>query len=154
MPATTPLDYSGVLFDLEINLFNGLAGHPPVRNVNPIDYPFIPDVLGSIENVIGSQSGDLIFGDHGDNRITGYLGDDTMKGLGGQDVFHFDLSDGANVGNDTIMDFEVGIDKISLGGGLHANLQRPQSSAGRRRTPCWTSAEECSSRCSSSTLRC
>jgi serralysin len=93
-----------------------------VRNVNPIDYPFIPDGLGSIENVIGSQSNDLIFGDQGDNKITGYLGDDTMKGSGGRDVFHFELSGGTNVGNDIIVDFEIGVDRISLGGGLHADL--------------------------------
>ncbi len=116
------VDYSGVLFDLEINLLSGLAGHPPVRNVNPIDYPFLPDGVSSIENVVGSQSNDLIIGDHGENRITGYLGDDTLKGFGGADVFHFDLSGGANVGNDIIEDFEIGVDRISLGGGLHADL--------------------------------
>ena len=116
------VDYSGVLFDLEINLLSGLAGHPPVRNVNPSDYPFIPDSLSGIENVVGSQSNDLIIGDNGDNRITGFLGDDTMKGSGGRDDFHFDLSGSANVGNDIIIDFEIGIDRISLGGGLHADL--------------------------------
>ncbi|MGB9364900.1 MAG: VCBS domain-containing protein [Xanthobacteraceae bacterium] len=116
------VDYSGVVFDLEINLLSGLAGHPPVRNVNPIDYPFIPDSLSGVENIVGSQSGDLIIGNHGDNRITGFLGDDTMQGFEGRDVFHFDLSNGANVGNDIIVDFEIGADRISLGGGLHADL--------------------------------
>ena len=45
-----------------------------------------------------------------------------MFGANGRDVFHFDLSGGADVGNDVIMDFQIGIDRISLGGGLHADL--------------------------------
>ena len=109
------IDYSGVLFDLEIHFTSGWAGAAPLFSV-PIDS------FSGIENVIGGQGNDRIIGDSADNRITGYLGNDTLAGQGGRDVFHFDLSGGANVGNDTIMDFQIGIDKISLGGGLHANL--------------------------------
>jgi VCBS repeat-containing protein len=116
------VDYSGVLFDLQIDLLLGSAGFPPLRSVYPADYPFLPDMFFSIENVIGSKGNDFIVGDHGDNRITGFLGNDTLRGLDGRDVFHFDLSDGANVGNDIIVDFEIGIDHISLGGGLHHDL--------------------------------
>jgi len=45
-----------------------------------------------------------------------------MRGGGGRDLFHFDLSGGANVGNDVINDFEIGTDQISIAGGLHADL--------------------------------
>ena len=116
------IDYSGVLFDMAINFHMGFAGEAPIRTVYPIDYPFLPDSFSGIENIIAGQGNDHIIGDERDNRITGFLGDDTMGGMVGRDVFHFDLGGGANVGNDIILDFEIGIDHISLGGGLHADL--------------------------------
>jgi len=116
------IDYSGVRFEMYIHFGLGFAGEAPLRTIYPIDYPFLPDGFSGIESVIGGQGNDTIIGDQGDNRITGYLGNDTLAGLGGHDVFHFDLSGDANVGNDRIMDFEIGIDRISLSGGLHADL--------------------------------
>jgi VCBS repeat-containing protein len=109
------IDYSGLLFDLQINYESGWAGAAPIT--------FVPiDAFVRVENVIGGRGNDRIIGDDGDNRITGYLGNDFLAGLGGRDVFHFDLSDGANVGNDIIMEFEVGIDRISLAGGRYDDL--------------------------------
>lgn len=124
------IDYSGVHFDMVIHFHDGFAGEAPFRTIYPIGYAFLPDSFTGIESVIAGQGNDRIVGDEKDNRITGYLGDDTMigdgerdaNGLGGRDVFHFDLGGGANVGNDIIVDFEIGIDHISLGGGLHADL--------------------------------
>jgi VCBS repeat-containing protein len=115
------IDYSGVLFDLAISWNDGFAGEAPFRTIYPIDYPFLPDGFSGIESIIGGQGNDRIIGNQADNRINGFHGNDILAGLGGLDVFHIDLSD-TNVGNDTIMDFQIGIDKISLGGGLHASL--------------------------------
>jgi Ca2+-binding RTX toxin-like protein len=116
------VDYSGALFGLQIDFRWGGAGLAPLRNVYSSDDPFIPDRFSDIENVVGSKYDDVIIGNEGDNRIEGFLGNDALGGLSGRDVFHFDLSDGANVGNDIIVDFEIGIDHISLGGGLHHDL--------------------------------
>src|SRR6201999_2384191 len=46
------VDYSGVLFDLEIDLVRGLAGHPPISQDKPIDYPVHFGTLSGIETVI------------------------------------------------------------------------------------------------------
>ena len=87
------VDYSGALFGLEINLLTGLAGHPPIRQINPMDYPFTPDSLSGIENVIGSQYNDMITGDDRDNRIFGGDGNDVVIGGMGSD----DLDGGAGI---------------------------------------------------------
>jgi len=114
-------NYSSVVAGLEINLFGGFAGFPPIKTVYTSS-EILPDTLISIENIVGSQGNDSITGNDRDNRITGFVGNDTMTGAGGRDIFHFDLSGGVNVGNDVITDFEIGVDHISLGGGLHAGL--------------------------------
>ena len=98
------------------------------------------DVLIDIENIIGSEFNDrLIGGDDanslagrdGDDTIAGRSGDDFVIGAAGSDI----LSGGAGndsfvfaspaEGNDTITDFELGIDEITIvsdafGGGLSA----------------------------------
>lgn len=98
------------------------------------------DVLIDIENIIGSEFNDrLIGGDDanslagrdGDDNIAGRSGDDFLIGAAGSDT----LSGGAGndsfvfvtpaEGNDTITDFELGIDEITIvsdafGGGLSA----------------------------------
>ena len=116
------IDYSGVQFDMVIHFPDGFGGEAPFRTIYPIGYPRLPDSFIGIESIIAGQGNDRIVGDDHDNRIAGFLGDDTMIGQGGRDVFHFDLGGGANVGNDIIVDFEIGIDHISLGGGVHADL--------------------------------
>ncbi|MDW3183353.1 beta strand repeat-containing protein [Roseobacter sp.] len=77
------------------------------------------DVLSSIENVIGSDDGDVIIGSDADNALSGGAGDDLLDGQGGDDlllggegadIFSFAPSDG----NDIVGDFELGIDKIRL----------------------------------------
>ena len=43
------------------------------------------DVIRDIENLAGSAHDDLIWGDHGANRLQGRAGDDTLMGNGGDD---------------------------------------------------------------------
>jgi serralysin len=64
-------------------------------------------------NVLASNAGDdAVAGFGGDDLLTGGAGDDTLSGGGGVDQFWFDdLS-----GHDQIGDFEVGRDKLGLGG--------------------------------------
>ena len=106
-------DYSDIVGGVDVNI-SGSARH----RLNPMDL----DQLISIENVVGSQGDDFIVGDHGANRITGGLGNDTLMGFVGGDVFHFDLSGGVNLGNDIILDFQIGLDRISVVGGPHDGL--------------------------------
>lgn len=91
------------------------------------------DTYANIENVLGSNHADTIFGNSGDNhlmggrgddQISGGLGKDIISGGGGQDIltgdsdgvvhsdiFVFERNDG---GRDTIMDYQGGTDKIDL----------------------------------------
>lgn len=60
------------------------------------------DSLISIENVSGSGQGDILFGNGGENVITGQEGNDYLRGGGGSDAFIFNEGDG----RDTILDFQ------------------------------------------------
>jgi Ca2+-binding RTX toxin-like protein len=69
--------------------------------------------------LFGDEGDDEIFGDDGDDLLRGGLGNDTLTGddfSGGQGADTFVLAIGE--GTDTITDFEVGIDVISLTEGL------------------------------------
>lgn len=72
----------------------------------------------------GGWGADRISGGGGDDYITGDGGNDTVSGNAGQDAFVFEWNL-ADVGVDTITDFEVGIDDIRIaswwGGGLDAD---------------------------------
>ncbi|WP_413168337.1 calcium-binding protein [Capilliphycus salinus ALCB114379] len=71
------------------------------------------------DELYGSDGDDEIFGDDGDDLIRGGLGNDTLTGddfSGGEGVDTFVLAVGE--GTDTIVDFEVGKDFISLVDGL------------------------------------
>ncbi|MBC6436531.1 MAG: hypothetical protein GDA52_00005, partial [Rhodobacteraceae bacterium] len=76
------------------------------------------DELTGIENLIGSDHADSLTGDDaanvlnggaGDDTLDGGAGADTLQGGAGADSFMFTSFDG-----DTITDFEVGTDRISL----------------------------------------
>ncbi|NEQ47708.1 MAG: TIGR03118 family protein [Leptolyngbya sp. SIOISBB] len=68
--------------------------------------------FGENQTLTGTDAADMLVGDDGDNLLDGLLGDDTYTGGAGADQFVFALAQGV----DTITDFEVGVDQISLGG--------------------------------------
>lgn len=75
------------------------------------------DVFGGIENVIGTDSNDEIYGDQGDNLLQGRDGNDVLRGRRGDDVMEggagadtFEFMRGFD--QDQITDFEDGVDKI------------------------------------------
>ena len=76
-------DYSasnaGVTATLEIGVF-GLGGHAQF------------DFLNSIENLRGSDFGDVLIGDGGANVLTGFAGDDILHGGAGADTADYEMS--------------------------------------------------------------
>ncbi|WP_333119228.1 DUF4347 domain-containing protein [Microcoleus sp. SVA1_B3] len=66
------------------------------------------------DTLIGGKDSDLLNGGAGDDWLFGDLGDDTLSGGIGSD--RFVLS--ADGGTDTVINFEVGVDKFVLTGGL------------------------------------
>jgi len=111
------------------------------------------DTLNSIENVRGSDRGDSLTGDRlanrldgddgddilrgaagsdtlnggeGKDRITGGLGSDVMTGGEDADVFVF----GRGAGNDRILDFNSGEDKLSFAGLTEADLTISSTNTG------------------------
>ncbi|KOR37948.1 hypothetical protein AM228_03925 [Planktothricoides sp. SR001] len=62
----------------------------------------------------GGKNDDYLCGSTGDDFLSGDLGNDTLMGGEGLDTFVFRAEDGSN----TILDFELGQDKIGLASGL------------------------------------
>ena len=56
-------------------------------------------IIRGVENIIGSQYGDLVWGDLGVNIINGGLGDDKICGLGGDDQLYGEEGDDVLVGD-------------------------------------------------------
>lgn len=74
---------------------------------------------GGNDELHGDDGDDYIFGDDGDDILKGGFGDDILQGddfSGGEGMDTFILA--AGEGTDTIVDFEAGVDKIGLAGGL------------------------------------
>ena len=67
---------------------------------------------GTVGGLTGTDGADMLIGTDGDDLLDGLLGDDTYTGGAGADQFTLAIAQGV----DTITDFEVGIDQISLGG--------------------------------------
>ena len=71
------------------------------------------DFLSSIERGVGSAFNDLLVGSSGADRLNGWLGNDDMIGGAGADIFEFGhVDDSFVIGNDRILDFQSGSDKI------------------------------------------
>ena len=64
------------------------------------------------ETLVGTDGADTLVGTNSDDLIDGLVGDDIYTGGAGVDQFVFAIAQGV----DTITDFELGIDQISLGG--------------------------------------
>lgn len=62
------------------------------------------------DNLFGQDGDDVLTGDQGNDRLFGGEGDDTLSGGDGADRFIF----AANSGDDSITDFEDGVDRIDL----------------------------------------
>jgi Ca2+-binding RTX toxin-like protein len=67
------------------------------------------DIATTVE-ILGTDGGDTLTGDAGNNILVGGAGDDLLTGSFGADTFKF----GVNSGSDTITDFSVGEDLISI----------------------------------------
>ena len=101
---------------LDVNAVGGIG----VIGQDVIENQIETDILQSIENVIGSDDGDVIFGSDLSNVLNGGEGDDLLNGEGGDDILiggagADTFSFGSNFGNDVIQDFEVGLDQLQFG---------------------------------------
>jgi Ca2+-binding RTX toxin-like protein len=67
------------------------------------------DIVTTVE-ILGTEGSDTLIGDAGNNVLVGGAGDDLLTGSSGADTFKF----GVNSGSDTIADFSVGADLISI----------------------------------------
>ncbi|MEM1280959.1 MAG: DVUA0089 family protein, partial [Cyanobacteria bacterium P01_H01_bin.152] len=67
---------------------------------------------GGTSDLTGTDAADILTGTDGDDVLNGLLGDDIYTGGAGADQFVLGIAQGV----DTITDFEVGVDQISLGG--------------------------------------
>ncbi|MEM1293469.1 MAG: hypothetical protein AAGH67_18560, partial [Cyanobacteria bacterium P01_H01_bin.162] len=99
----TPLSGSGWTFP-EVGVFYG-------------DYDLTATLTeggggGTGGDLTGTDGDDLLMGTDGDDLLDGLLGDDIYTGGAGADKFVLAIAQGI----DTITDFEVGLDQISLGG--------------------------------------
>lgn len=70
--------------------------------------------MGGNDVLLGLSGDDLLRGGDGDDLLDGGIGNDTLVGGAGRDTFVLGLRPGV----DTIADFEVGLDKLRLAGGL------------------------------------
>ncbi|WP_439346187.1 phytase [Vacuolonema iberomarrocanum] len=71
--------------------------------------------LGGNDTLAGRSGNDTLRGGDGDDTLDGGYGDDIYTGGAGADVFVLNAGQGV----DTITDFEMGSDRISLGSRLH-----------------------------------
>ena len=82
------------------------------HRVAPASVPPLAHEPARLIDITGTNGSDTLVGTDGDDRLTGLAGDDGYTGGAGADQFVFGLAQGV----DTITDFEVGVDRISLGG--------------------------------------
>ena len=92
-----------------------------VAGLGTVNYETFAIAYGTIiENAVGGQGRDLIVGNDADNELDGQggddviqggVGDDLLTGGDGADTFLYESGDD---GQDTIGDFETGVDQIDL----------------------------------------
>lgn len=89
------------------------------------------------DTVTGGSGDDTLFGGQGDDVVMGGPGNDVLSGdrgrdtlTGGDEVDHFSLATSAEIGEDVIVDFQDGVDKLRLAPGVtQADLQIESSGA-------------------------
>ncbi len=126
------------LVDAGATLDVDATGGTGVIGLDVIDNQIETDVLSSIENVIGSNDGDIIVGSGLSNTLSGQDGDDVLDGAGGDDfLIGGEGSDtftfAGDFGTDVIQDFELGIDRLDFsdfGPDFQAQLTVTQSDSG------------------------
>jgi Ca2+-binding RTX toxin-like protein len=94
------LSYAGSSTGVNIDLFSGTAFNGDADG----------DTISGFENLIGSNSGDILGGDGNANRIDGRGGVNAVRGNGGADTFVYSM------GSLIVDDFNVADDKIDLSG--------------------------------------
>lgn len=96
---------------------NGLGGH------DSLDGGLGEDTLNGgdgNDTLIGGLGDDRLNGGNGNDILFGGLNDDTLSGGAGADVFHF----GTLAGDDTILDFNPGEDRIVLDNGFQVTSSK------------------------------
>ncbi|NJO72287.1 MAG: calcium-binding protein, partial [Oscillatoriales cyanobacterium RM1_1_9] len=85
------------------------------------------------DSLWGGQNDDQLLGGAGADLLSGDLGIDTLTGGEGSDLFWLGVQTDPNLPPDQITDFEPGLDRIVLLGGLTAtDIEFEASSAGTR----------------------
>ncbi|AFY65136.1 Calx-beta domain-containing protein [Geitlerinema sp. PCC 7407] len=117
------IQYSDLSFD---NLHLSTSGYTKMAEVwrdALLDVKAGRDTLTGVENLVGTAYGDRLLGNASSNRIEGGAGNDWIDGRGGLDTLlggsgadTFVLRAGS--GAEAVLDFEVGSDRLGLGGGL------------------------------------
>ncbi len=74
---------------------------------------------GGDDLLLGGKGVDELLGGGGNDTLDGNEGDDLLYGNGGADIFIIGNNNADNSGEDTIADFEAGIDKIKLFNGIN-----------------------------------
>lgn len=80
------------------------------------------------DTLFGGQGDDVLIGGPGNDMLSGDRGRDTL--IGGDGADHFSLAASAEMGEDVIVDFQIGVDKLRLAPGVTvADLQIEASGA-------------------------
>ena len=110
------LSYAGSSRGVVINLGGGTA----------LGGDATGDVYSGMENLEGSSHSDTLFGDHLINHIDGGDGDDFLFGAAGNDIFVFEAN---GFGDDSILDFTLGSDRIRFSTDVFADFDAVLASA-------------------------
>ncbi|MFQ5765856.1 MAG: calcium-binding protein, partial [Rhodospirillales bacterium] len=112
----------------DTNLLDGNQGSDTLTNVEVLVFDDFEGTLADIaattfgttgaDALTGTPGNDIIFALAGDDTVTGGLGDDTINGGAGADTFVIAETGDVLSPGDVITDFEDGVDKIGLAGGL------------------------------------